>query len=330
MFLTFRFCRLAPNDFPTDASFLTTLKSIRDQSPLQTATLDRNPIHAHVVTSRQADVVLIENSCGPTNVAIGRRVAIEAGRGRTRTIAAAMIAAAMTAAAMTAAAMTAAAMIAAAMIAAAMNAAATTAMIGAGRRDLITHGEIDQMIDRRNATNRISEAALLGDAGVVVQRPSVLRVKETPAANQLQTQRSQTEHSWIIPRRRHRLVLADHEVLDREAERHQGPRSPSHRTSLGVDWNPSAQPWGIRDVQNLRLTKRMIQTLIRIPTKSMVNWKRVRLYQPTDVLRADAIGDVAGAAVEARGLEATVRQRNPRFHRTTHLQVRPAMVERPR
>jgi hypothetical protein len=305
MFLTFRFCRLAPNDFPTDASFLTTLKSIRDQSPLQTATLDRNPIHAHVVTSRQADVVLIENSCGPTNVAIGRRVAIEAGRGRTRTIAAAMIAAAMTAAAM-------------------------TAMIGAGRRDLITHGEIDQMIDRRNATNRISEAALLGDAGVVVQRPSVLRVKETPAANQLQTQRSQTEHSWIIPRRRHRLVLADHEVLDREAERHQGPRSPSHRTSLGVDWNPSAQPWGIRDVQNLRLTKRMIQTLIRIPTKSMVNWKRVRLYQPTDVLRADAIVDVAGAAVEARGLEATVRQRNPRFHRTTHLQVRPAMVERPR
>jgi hypothetical protein len=315
MFLTFRFCRLAPNDFPTDASFLTTLKSIRDQSPLQTATLDRNPIHAHVVTSRQADVVLIENSCGPTNVAIGRRVAIEAGRGRTRTIAAAMIAAAMIAAAMTAAAMTAAAM---------------TAMIGAGRRDLITHGEIDQMIDRRNATNRISEAALLGDAGVVVQRPSVLRVKETPAANQLQTQRSQTEHSWIIPRRRHRLVLADHEVLDREAERHQGPRSPSHRTSLGVDWNPSAQPWGIRDVQNLRLTKRMIQTLIRIPTKSMVNWKRVRLYQPTDVLRADAIVDVAGAAVEARGLEATVRQRNPRFHRTTHLQVRPAMVERPR
>jgi hypothetical protein len=300
MFLTFRFCRLAPNDFPTDASFLTTLKSIRDQSPLQTATLDRNPIHAHVVTSRQADVVLIENSCGPTNVAIGRRVAIEAGRGRTRTIAAAMIAAAM------------------------------TAMIGAGRRDLITHGEIDQMIDRRNATNRISEAALLGDAGVVVQRPSVLRVKETPAANQLETQRSQTEHSWIIPRRRHRLVLADHEVLDREAERHQGPRSPSHRTSLGVDWNPSAQPWGIRDVQNLRLTKRMIQTLIRIPTKSMVNWKRVRLYQPTDVLRADAIVDVAGAAVEARGLEATVRQRNPRFHRTTHLQVRPAMVERPR
>ena len=310
MFLTFRFCRLAPNDFPTDASFLTTLKSIRDQSPLQTATLDRNPIHAHVVTSRQADVVLIENSCGPTNVAIGRRVAIEAGRGRTRTIAAAMIAAAMTAAAMTAAAM--------------------TAMIGAGRRDLITHGEIDQMIDRRNATNRISEAALLGDAGVVVQRPSVLRVKETPAANQLQTQRSQTEHSWIIPRRRHRLVLADHEVLDREAERHQGPRSPSHRTSLGVDWNPSAQPWGIRDVQNLRLTKRMIQTLIRIPTKSMVNRKRVHLYQPTDVLRADAIVDVAGAAVEARGLEATVRQRNPRFHRTTHLQVRPAMVERPR
>jgi hypothetical protein len=300
MFLTFRFCRLAPNDFPTDASFLTTLKSIRDQSPLQTATLDRNPIHAHVVTSRQADVVLIENSCGPTNVAIGRRVAIEAGRGRTRTIAAAMIAAAM------------------------------TAMIGAGRRDLITHGEIDQMIDRRNATNRISEAALLGDAGVVVQRPSVLRVKETPAANQLQTQRSQTEHSWIIPRRRHRLVLADHEVLDREAERHQGPRSPSHRTSLGVDWNPSAQPWGIRDVQNLRLTKRMIQTLIRIPTKSMVNRKRVHLYQPTDVLRADAIVDVAGAAVEARGLEATVRQRNPRFHRTTHLQVRPAMVERPR
>jgi hypothetical protein len=267
------------------------------------------------VTSRQADVVLIENSCGPTNVAIGRRVAIEAGRGRTRTIAAAMIAAAM---------------IAAAMIAAAMTAAAMTAMIGAGRRDLITHGEIDQMIDRRNATNRISEAALLGDAGVVVQRPSVLRVKETPAANQLQTQRSQTEHSWIIPRRRHRLVLADHEVLDREAERHQGPRSPSHRTSLGVDWNPSAQPWGIRDVQNLRLTKRMIQTLIRIPTKSMVNWKRVRLYQPTDVLRADAIVDVAGAAVEARGLEATVRQRNPRFHRTTHLQVRPAMVERPR
>ena len=81
MFLTFRSCRLAPNDFPTDASFLTTLKSIRDQSPLQTATLDRNPIHAHVVTSRQADVVLIENSCGPTNVAIGRRVAIEAGRG---------------------------------------------------------------------------------------------------------------------------------------------------------------------------------------------------------------------------------------------------------
>jgi hypothetical protein len=216
------------------------------------------------------------------------------------------------------------------MIAAAMTAAAMTAMIGAGRRDLITHGEIDQMIDRRNATNRISEAALLGDAGVVVQRPSVLRVKETPAANQLQTQRSQTEHSWIIPRRRHRLVLADHEVLDREAERHQGPRSPSHRTSLGVDWNPSAQPWGIRDVQNLRLTKRMIQTLIRIPTKSMVNWKRVRLYQPTDVLRADAIVDVAGAAVEARGLEATVRQRNPRFHRTTHLQVRPAMVERPR
>ena len=305
MFLTFRFCRLAPNDFPTDASFLTTLKSIRDQSPLQTATLDRNPIHAHVVTSRQADVVLIENSCGPTNVAIGRRVAIEAGRGRTRTIAAAMIAAAMTAAAM-------------------------TAMIGAGRRDLITHGEIDQMIDRRNATNRISEAALLGDAGVVVQRPSVLRVKETPAANQLQTQRSQTEHSWIIPRRRHRLVLADHEVLDREAERQRGPRSPSHRTSLGVDWNPSARPWGIQDVQNLRLTKRMIQTLIRISMKSMVNRKRVRLYQPTDVLRADAIVDVAGAAVEARGLEATVRQRNPRVHRTTHLQVRPAMVERPR
>jgi hypothetical protein len=310
MFLTFRFCRLAPNDFPTDASFLTTLKSIRDQSPLQTATLDRNPIHAHVVTSRQADVVLIENSCGPTNVAIGRRVAIEAGRGRTRTIAAAMIAAAM--------------------IAAAMTAAAMTAMIGAGRRDLITHGEIDQMIDRRNATNRISEAALLGDAGVVVQRPSVLRVKETPAANQLQTQRSQTEHSWIIPRLRHRLVLADHEVLDREAERQRGPRSPSHRTSLGVDWNPSARPWGIQDVQNLRLTKRMIQTLIRISMKSMVNRKRVRLYQPTDVLRADAIVDVAGAAVEARGLEATVRQRNPRVHRTTHLQVRPAMVERPR
>lgn len=252
MFLTFRFCRLAPNDFPTDASFRTTLKSIRDQSPLQTATLDRNPIHAHVVTSRQADVVLIENSCGPTNVAIGRRVAIEAGRGRTRTIAIAVNAAAM-------------------------NEAATTALIGAGRRGLITHGEIDQMIDRRNATNRISEAALLGDAGGVVQRPRVLRVKETPAANQLQTQRSQTEHSWIIPRRRHRLVLADHEVLDREAERHRGLRSPSHRTSLGVDWNPSAQPWGIRDVQNLRLTKRMIQTLIRTPTKSMVNRKRVHL-----------------------------------------------------
>ena len=226
--------------------------------------------------------------------------------------------------------MIAAAMIAAAMIAAAMIAAAMIAMIGAGRRGLITHGEIDQMIDRRNATNRISEAALLGDAGVVVQRPSVLRVKETPAANQLQTQRSQTEHSWIIPRLRHRLVLADHEVLDREAERHRGPRSPSHRTSLGVDWNPSARPWGIQDVQNLRLTKRMIQTLIRISTKSMVNRKRVHLYQPTDVLRADAIVDVAGAAVEARGPEATVRQRNPRVHRTTHLQVRPTMVERPR
>ena len=315
MFLTFRFCRLAPNDFPTDASFRTTLKSIRDQSPLQTATLDRNPIEAHVVTSRQADVVLIENSCGPTNVAIGRRVAIEADRGRTRTIAAAMNVAAMNVAATNVAA---------------TNVAVTTAMIGAGRRGLIMHGEIDQMIDRRNATNRISEAALLGDAGVVVQRPSVLRVKETPAANPLQTQRSQTEHSWIIPRRRHRLVLADHEVLDREAERHRGPRSPSHRTSLGVDWNPSAQPWGIRDVQNLRLTKRMIQTLIRIPTKSMVNRKRVRLYQPTDVLRADAIVDVAGAAVEAREPEATVRQRNPRVHRTTHLQVRPTMVERPR